>query len=282
MRRDSKIRLVIAIAAVLLVCIAIPHIPTRNVEKKYTETSSLPTCTISRIKERGTLLVGTTGDYRPLSFREEDGSYWGFDIEFAKRIAKELEVDVEFIPTSWPSLTSDVLSDSLMFDLAISGITITDQRKETMLMSEGYLANGKTILCRMADSDRFKSLEDINKPSVKVMVNPGGTNEKFANENLPHASITVHQRNEEIPGLVAEGKADIMITEITEVPYYIEADKRLAAPLKDTPFTESYIGVLMRQGQEDLIKLVNDLIKDMKKDGSLEELHKKYNLVYKF
>ena len=63
------------------------------------------------------------------------------------------------------------------------------------------------------------------------MVNPGGLNEKFANENLTHATIVVHQKNEEIPTLVAEGAADVMITEITEAPYYVQTDSRLAAPL---------------------------------------------------
>ncbi len=65
-------------------------------------------------------------------------------------------------------------------------------------MSEGYLANGKTILCRATESDRFTSLSDIDKPEVRVMVNPGGLNEKFANENLTHATIIVHPKNEEI------------------------------------------------------------------------------------
>lgn len=236
--------------------------------------------TIQKIKKRGILLVGTTGDYRPLTFKENDGNYWGFGIEIAESIAKKLGVKVEFIPTSWPTLSADVLAEPQTFDLALGGITITDQRKETMLMSEGYLANGKTILCRAEDADRFRSLADIDKPEIKVMINPGGTNEKFANEKLSHSTIIVNQRNEEIPELVAEGMADIMVTEITEAPYYVSTDKRLAAPLIDTPFTHGYIGVLMRKGQEDLLVLVNDLIRQMKKDGSLKKLHEKYGLVY--
>lgn len=236
--------------------------------------------TIQKIKKRGILLVGTTGDYRPLTFKENDGNYWGFGIEIAESIAKKLGVEVEFVPTSWPTLSADVLAEPQTFDLALGGITITDQRKETMLMSEGYLANGKTILCRAEDADRFRSLADIDKPEIKVMINPGGTNEKFANEKLSHSTIIVNQRNEEIPELVAEGMADIMVTEITEAPYYVSTDKRLAAPLIDTPFTHGYIGVLMRKGQEDLLVLVNDLIRQMKKDGSLKKLHEKYGLVY--
>ena len=235
---------------------------------------------VTEIIERGTLLVGTTGDYRPLSFCEPDGTYWGFGIEVAGEIAKRLGVGIQFVPTSWPTLTTDVLAEPQTFDLAIGGITITDARRETMLMSDGYLANGKTILCRASEAERYKSLADIDKPEVRVMVNPGGLNEKFANENLTHATVIVHQKNEEIPSLIAEGEADVMITEITEAPYYVQTDTRLAAPLLNAPFTHGEIGVLMRKGQDDLLALVNSIIAQMKADGTLRRLHDKYGLIY--
>jgi ABC-type amino acid transport substrate-binding protein len=237
---------------------------------------------VAEILDRGTILFGTTGDYRPLSFCQPDGTYWGFGIDIANEIARRLGVNIEFKKTSWPTLTADVLAEPQLFDLAIGGITITDARRETMLMSEGYLANGKTILCRASEADRYKSLADIDKPEVRVMVNPGGLNEKFANENLTHANIIVHQKNEEIPALIAEGAADVMITEITEAPYYVQTDQRLAAPLLNAPFTHGEIGVLMQKGQEDLLQMVNNVIRQMKSDGSLRKLHEKYGLVYAY
>ena len=233
---------------------------------------------VAEIKRRGTLLVGTTGDYRPLSFRESDGSYWGFGIEVAKEIAKELGVKIAFVQTSWPTLSADVMADPQTFDFAIGGITITDARRETMLMSVGYLSNGKTILCRASESKRYKSLSDLDKPEVKVMVNPGGLNEKFAHDNLKHASIIVHQKNEEIPSLVAVGKADVMITEITEAPYYVQADSRLAAPLLSKPFNHGEIGILMRKGQNDLLQMVNGIIRKMKRNGTLRRLKKEWGV----
>ena len=97
---------------------------------------------IDRIQERGTLLVGTTGDYRPLSYREpETGAYWGFGIDVAGEIADKLGVSISYVPTSWPTLSADVQNPDL-FDFAIGGITITEARLETMDMSEGYLCNG--------------------------------------------------------------------------------------------------------------------------------------------
>ena len=236
--------------------------------------------TIERIVDRGTLLVGTTGDYRPLSYREADGNYWGFGIEMAEKIAERIGVGIDYVQTSWPTLTADVQAEPQTFDLAMGGITITDTRKETMLMSDGYLVNGKTILCRSTEADRYQSLADLDKPEVRVMVNPGGLNEKFANENLTHATIIVYDKNEEIPNQVAEGHADVMITEITEAPWYVQNDPRLAAPLLNTPFTHGEIGVLMRKGQDDLLTLVNAVIAKMKADGTLRQLHEKYGLVY--
>ena len=237
---------------------------------------------VAQIAERGTLLVGTTGDYRPLSYREADGNYWGFGIEVAGKIAERLGVSIEFVQTSWPTLTADVLAEPQTFDLAIGGITITDARRETMLMSDGYLCNGKTILCRADEADRYGSLADVDRPEVRVMVNPGGLNEKFALANLTQAQIIVHERNEEIPSLVAEGQADVMITEITEAPWYVQNDARLSAPLLSSPFTHGEIGVLMRKGQDDLLALVNAVIAQMKADGSLRGLHEKYELVYEY
>ncbi len=233
------------------------------------------------IRRRGTLIIGTTGDYRPLSYREPaTGEYWGFGIEVAQKIAENIGVKATFVQTSWPTLTEDVLKEPAIFDFAIGGITITDARKEVMDMSDGYLQNGKTILCRKEDAQKYQTLDDLNRREVRVMINPGGLNEKFARENLPQATLIVYEKNEEIPSQVAEGKADVMITEITEAPYYVTADPRLAAPLLNAPFTHGEIGVLMQKNKPELLAKVNAIILQMKQDGTLKQLHEKFGLVY--
>lgn len=282
---SAKFKLLLVLQLALLLCSCGSALSSRTADKGTAIARKVDVPLQGKVREivdRGTILIGTTGDYRPLSFREADGSYWGFGIEVAGEIAARLGVSVKFVGTSWPTLTADVLAEPQQFDLAIGGITITEERREIMLMSEGYLGNGKTILCRASDAERFRSLADIDKPEVRVMVNPGGLNEKFALQNLTHASITVHQKNEEIPSLVAEGKADVMITEITEAPYYVQTDSRLAAPLLNEPFTDGEIGVLMRKGQDDLLEIVNATIRQLKADGTLRRLHEKYGLVYSY
>lgn len=121
-----------------------------------TSTAVSKTPTVDKIQHRGTVLVGTTGDYRPLSYRkQETGEYWGFCLDVAGEIAKAMNVTFSYVPTSWPTLAADVLAKPQTFDFAICGITITDVCLETMDMSEGYLGNGKTILCRKEDVGRL-------------------------------------------------------------------------------------------------------------------------------
>ena len=214
---------------------------------------------LEEIQKRGVLKVGTAGDYQPLSYLEpETGKYVGFDAELAEDLAGALGVELEFVETSWPTLMDDTLSGK--FDLAICGIAINDTRKEQALMSDGYLENGKTLLCRAEDASKYTNLESINRPEVRVMENPGGTNEKFARENLPDANLIIHDVNQEIPGLVASGEADVMITEIVEAGYYVDMDDRLAAPLIHEPFTQGQIGALMPKGSEDLLDFVNEFL----------------------
>ena len=234
---------------------------------------------LEEIRERGVLKVGTTGDYQPMSYLDpETGCYVGFDAELTEDLADSLGVDVEYVETSWPSLMDDTLAGK--FDLAICGITITDARKEQALMSDGYLENGKTVLCRAEDADKYTSLEAINRPEVRVMENPGGLNEQFAREKLPDATLIIHDANQEIPGLVASGEADVMITEVMEAGYYVGQDHRLAAPLIYEPFTHGELGVLMPKGSEETQNCVNTFLEKEKKSGRIDKLAEDYFFKY--
>ena len=240
---------------------------------------SAETGSLAEIRERGVLRVGTAGDYQPMSFLDpETNTYAGFDAELAEDLAASMGVEIEYVPTSWPTLMEDTRAGK--FDLAICGITITDARREQALMSEGYLGNGKTVLCRAEDAGRYISLEAINRPEVRVMENPGGLNEKFAREYLPDAILMIHGVNQEIPGLVASGEADVMITEIMEAGCYVGQDNRLAAPLIFEPFTRGQLGVLMPKGSDDLLDYVNAFLAAEKESGRIDELAEKY--IYRY
>ena len=229
------------------------------------------------IAARGTIRIGTTGDYIPMSYlNPKTGAYEGIDAELSQLIADSLGVKIEYVPTSWPTLTADTLAGK--FDIALCGISRNYARAKTMAMSDAYGegAFGKTILCRKSDAQKYQSLADIDKPEVRVMINPGGTNEKFAHANLKQAKLIVHQENADIPRQVAEGNADIMITEIVEAARYIELNDKLAAPLMKAPFTRHSCGILMKKGDQEFLNYINFVLAELKMDGTLAKLEKKY------
>ena len=145
-------------------------------------------------------------------------------------------------------------------------------------MSEAYGEGvfGKTILCRRADAGKFLSLESIDRPEVRVMINPGGTNEKFAHAHLKKAQLIIHKDNADIPRQIAEDNADIMITETVEAARYVEKDSRLAAPLIAAPFTRHSCGILMQKGDQEFLNYINFVLAELKMDGTLARLEAKY------
>jgi len=230
---------------------------------------------LKQLKQPGVLMVGASGDYQPMSFLDPNtGKYTGFDAALAADLAAALNVRLAFVKTTWPTLMEDTLAHR--FDLALCGITITEARKRQALMSHGYLVNGKTILCRAEDAGKYTSLEAINRPEVRVMENPGGLNEKFVRANLPKATLLIHPVNEEIPGLVAAGKADVMVTEIMEAMFYAGRDARLVAPMLDQPFTSGQMGILLPPQNHALLDYVNKFIRQEREKGRLDELQRIY------
>ena len=229
------------------------------------------------ILARGTIRIGTTGDYAPMSYlNPETGKYEGIDAELSELIAESLGVKIEYVPTTWPTLAADTQADK--FDIALCGISRNYNRAKTMAMSDAYGEGlfGKTILCRQEDAKRFQSLADIDKPNVRVMINPGGTNEKFAHANLKRAKLIVHNENADIPRQIAEGKADIMITETVEAAHYVRSDKRIAAPLITEPFTRHSCGILMAKGDQEWLNYINFVLAELRMEGTMSKLEAKY------
>lgn len=230
---------------------------------------------LADIQASGVLRVGTTGDYKPMSYlNKETGQYEGFDAEMAASLAQALGVKLEYVPTQWKTLQADTLADK--FDVAMCGITITSARLEVMAMSSPYLTFGKTILTQAKLADRFKGLDDVNQPNVRVMYNPGGTNEKFAKQMTAKAQLIMHEKNAEIPGLVAEDKADVMITETMEARRYVRDNPKLAAPLIDAPFTENHFGVLMKKDFPKLLEQTNQWMSTIQANGTMQAWEAKY------
>ena len=209
---------------------------------------------LDRILDNKVIRVGTPGDYRPFAIKTDQG-YEGHDIDVMEAMAKGLGVKIEYVQTSWPNLMKDLQADK--FDVAVGGITRNVARIKQAAMLPGYAPFGKVALVRKDEASKYKSVDDLNKAGVRVIKNPGGTNEAFVLENLKQAQVSTHEKNAEIPGLIAEGKGDVMITETYEALHYSKADPRLAAVFVDHPLTpKNELGFLLPIDDADYLRVM--------------------------
>ena len=185
---------------------------------------------------RGVLRVGTTGDYRPFTALDKaSGAYAGFDIDLAQSLAAALGVRVEFEATSWPTLAKDF--EGGVFDIAMGGVSVTLDRAKKGFFSIPYMREGKTPIARCADRAKYQTLAQIDQPGVKVIANPGGTNERFDRAHFHRAEIAVYGDNLTIFDEIAKGDADLMITDASETRFQQKLHANvLCAIHPDKPF----------------------------------------------
>lgn len=204
---------------------------------------------LDQVLERGYVRVCTTGDYKPFTyFNPETGKFQGIDIDMARDLAAELGVEVRFVKTSWPTLMSDLTAGKC--DIAMGGISVNLERQKKAYFSIPYLSGGKTPITRCENVNRFQTLEQIDKPDVTVIVNPGGTNEHFARTHLDEAEIVVYDDNVSIFKQIVKGKADLMMTDAIETVLQASLNPELCAVHPDKPFTYSEKGYLLPRGDE--------------------------------
>ncbi len=227
------------------------------------------------IQKAGVIRVGTTGDYKPFSFYDGN-TFSGYDIDVAQHLADQLGVKLELVQTTWKGLVSNLQEDK--YDIAMGGITRRMSRQLAAEQTQGYMVFGKCFLVAKGNVEQFNSLEEVNKASVRVGINIGGTNEKFAAKNLPNATFTRYENNLDVPKAVAAGDVDVMVTETPEGMFYEVTDARLEAARCDEPFTRSQLGYLIPKGEQRLLNTVNFVMDEMVLKGVAEELMRKNSL----
>ena len=229
---------------------------------------------LDKIMESKVIRVGTPGDYRPFAIKTEAG-FTGHDIDVIELMAKEMGVKVEYVPTSWPNLMKDIQAGK--FDVAVGGITRNVGRIRYIAMLPGYAPFGKVALVRSAEKSKYMTPEDLNKANVRIIKNPGGTNETFVLENLKVAQVSTHDKNAEIPGLIAEGKGDVMITETYEALHYSKADPRLHAAFIDAPLTpKNQLGFMIPTDDADYARVMGFVWELLDSRGALKQTSDKW------
>jgi len=225
---------------------------------------------LAKILDSGVLRVGTTGDYPPFSFmNEKSGQYSGIDIDLAKKLAASLGVELNFVSTSWPGLMSDLAADK--YDIGMSGISRTLLRQRTASFSNVYSSGGKTPIVRCDALTQLNSFNKIDQSAVRVIVNPGGTNEKFVRRHIKHAQIQVYPDNTRIFEQIVDGHADVMITDAIEVKLQQRLHPELCAAMPGELFTQVEKAYLMSQNIA-LKEYVDDWLREVKQSGELKAI----------
>lgn len=201
---------------------------------------------LSQILDLGQLRIGTTGDYPPFTFRaNEQAPLLGLDIDMAKDLAASLGVEPVFVATSWPALTADL--EAGRFDIAMGGVSRTLERQRIGFLSLPYHDGGKTVVAPCAGADRYSSLQAVDQPGVRVIVNPGGTNEQFVDRELSRAQKIPHQDNRTIFAALLRGDADLMITDRIEGQWQVARHPELCLPMGGNNLTYQEKAYLMPQ-----------------------------------
>lgn len=201
------------------------------------------TSKLDAILAAGTIRIGIPGDYRPFAVKDAQGEITGLDIDLATALGRAMGVKIALVATKWGELLPDLAADK--FDIAMGGISVTLARQKLAYFSTPTMRTGKSAIARCADTAKFASLAAIDQPGVKVITNPGGTNEAFDRANLKAATIVVHPDNLGVWGELLAGRADVMITDNVETRLQQKLNPGLCAIHPDAPFDFGELGVLL-------------------------------------
>lgn len=230
---------------------------------------------LSKIKESGKLVVGTASGYPPYEFVDitsADQAVIGVDMELAQAIADELGVELEIQDMTFSSLLASIPAGTI--DMAIAGVSPTDERKETMDFSDSYLFADQVVIINKADADKYKTFDDLK--GVTLAAEKSTTQEALVQELLPDNTLV---SLEHVPECILElknGKVDGVVVESIVGEQYILADDTLQ--FADATFDrQKESAIVMDKGNEDLLEIVNKVIKENQDAGNFDTWVTKYS-----
>ncbi|MEP6607185.1 MAG: transporter substrate-binding domain-containing protein [Burkholderiaceae bacterium] len=205
----------------------------------------LPASRLDAVQKQGKLRICTPGDYKPFSLLRPDGTYEGLDVDLVRSAAKALGAEAEFVKSAWPTLMKDFQEKC---DVGVGGISVTLDRQKTAFFSSPYMVNGKAPITKCENVRKFQTVADIDKPSVTVIENPGGSNERFARANFKQAKIVIFNDNTTIFDEILKGNADVMISESVETIVQQKLRPGLCAVNPDKPLQYGEMAWLLPRG----------------------------------
>ena len=224
---------------------------------------------LDRIESDKVLKVGFEGTFPPFNFLDDKDDFQGFDVDISNELAKRLDIEADFIATSWDGLIAGLKADK--FDIIIGQMTVTDERKKSVDFTDPYVITGSVLVTREGTDDITK-LEDIK--GKKVGVGGGTTFEEVAN-GVEGADVKLYKTvGDYIQDLINE-RLDVIINDQLLMSYNIQEND---LPIKVTSdiLNKDEIAMAVNKGNEDFIEKVNGLLKEMKEDGTYNEIYKKW------
>lgn len=229
---------------------------------------------LQTILESGTLRVGTTGDFNPMSFKDADtGDYAGHDIELVQQLATDMGVEIEFVPTDWANLVSGVAAGK--YDIT-TGASMNMGRAKTAGYTLPVVQVGTVPLMLRENEGAYSSWDDINNADTKVAVTLGTVFDEQARQNFPDAEIVaVESPARDFQELLA-GRADVSLTSNIEASQLIQTYEELMIVPVDAPRNANAIALLASQDDQVLINYINVWITMKQQQGYFKTLQEKW------
>lgn len=225
---------------------------------------------IEEIKKRGTLRVGMA-TFVPWAMRDKNGDLIGFEIDVAKKVAEDMEVEAEFVPTAWDGIIPALLAGK--FDVIIGGMSITPARNLTVNFTSSYANSSLGVMAHKESAEGLSWPDDYNSSKVTFVCRRGATPCTYIQENFPKATLRQFDDQGQTVQEVLNGNATAMISSqplpahtIFENPDVVMA----ATEEKIEPNNEAFA---VRKGDPDALNFFNNWILVNRANGFLEERH---------
>jgi polar amino acid transport system substrate-binding protein len=224
--------------------------------------------TLEQVLKRGVLRVGMS-TFVPWAMKDKKGKLIGFEIDVATRLAKDMGVKVEFVPTKWAGIIPALLTGK--FDVVIGGMGITPARNLKVNFTNPYDYSGMSMAANKKLAAGFSSIEDFNRPDVVLTARLGATPVDAAKKYMPKAELRLFDDEAQIYQEVLNGRAHAVVASAPTPAFQVaKYSDKLFLPLEET-FTREPIGFALRKGDFDTLSYLNNWITLVGSEGWLKE-----------
>ncbi|MGA9176862.1 MAG: transporter substrate-binding domain-containing protein [Desulfobacterales bacterium] len=223
---------------------------------------------IEQVQKRGALRVGMS-TFVPWAMKDKTGNLIGFEIDVAKRLAKDTGVKVEFIPTKWSGIIPALITGK--FDVIIGGMGIIPSRNLKVNFSIPYDHTGMSIVAHKTLAAGFSRLEDFNSSGVVIAARLGSTAATAAKKYMPKATLRLFDDESQAYQELVNGKVYAVVGSAPTPEFQaIKYPEKLFLPL-DKTFTKEPIGFAVKKGDLDTLNYFNNWIRYVESEGWLKD-----------